>query len=108
MYIIDVKVNVLKINLKIGVSIQCFQRRPQLDRLCVLHCDVERTKTYFQSCQLILRGLMDLEHCHRTHIDTSDQPCFIMIQFPYSVLDTLCALVYDMKHMINLDLNVSC
>ena len=112
MYIIDVKVNVLKINLKIGVSIQCFRRRPQQVRLCVLHCDVERTKTtnnvYFQSCQLILRGLMDLEHCHRTHIDTSDQPCFIMIQFPYSVLDTLCALVYDMKHMINLDLNVSC
>ena len=29
MYIIDVKVNGLKINMKIGVSIQCFRRRPQ-------------------------------------------------------------------------------
>ena len=28
-YIIDVKVNGLKINLKIGVSIECFRPRPQ-------------------------------------------------------------------------------
>ena len=40
-YIFDVKVNGLKINLKIGVLIQCFRRRPQQVRLSVLHCDVE-------------------------------------------------------------------
>ena len=40
-YIIQVKVNGLKINLKIGVSIQCFRRHPQQVRLCVLHSDVE-------------------------------------------------------------------
>ena len=44
-YIIDVKVNGLKINLKNGVLIQCFRRRPQQVRLCVLHCDVECFKT---------------------------------------------------------------
>ena len=38
---IDVKVNGLKINLKIGVSIQCFQRLPQQVRLCSLHCDIK-------------------------------------------------------------------
>ena len=34
------KVNGLKINLKIGVSIQCFCQRPKV-RLCTLHCEVE-------------------------------------------------------------------
>ena len=33
-YIIDVKVNGLKINLKIGVSFQCFRRRPQ--QVCLI------------------------------------------------------------------------
>ena len=40
-YIIDVKVNGLKINLKIVVSIQCYRRRPQHVCLCTLLCDVE-------------------------------------------------------------------
>ena len=40
-FLIDVKVNGLKINLNIGVSIQCFRRRPQQVPLRTLHCDVE-------------------------------------------------------------------
>ena len=61
-YIIGVKVNGLKINLKMGVSIQCFRRRPQHVRLCVLHCDVEcfdcnRRKPQ-TTCQIMFLGLM--------------------------------------------------
>ena len=52
-YIIDVKVN----GLKIGVSIQCFQGRPQQVCLCILHCDVEcfdcTNNVYFQ-CSAVL------------------------------------------------------
>ena len=40
-YIIDIKVNGLKINLKFRVSIQCFRRPLQQVRLCTLHCNVE-------------------------------------------------------------------
>ena len=61
MYIIDVKVNGLKINMKIGVSIQCFRRRPQHVALWRLMFWLWQIKiandVYFQSCQLMLHGL---------------------------------------------------
>ena len=62
-YKIDVKVNKLKINLKIGVSIQCFRGHPQQVRLCTLHCDVKcfdcnrRKSQTMYTCQLMIRGL---------------------------------------------------
>ena len=62
-YKIDVKVNKLKINLKIGVLIQCFREHSQQVRLCSLHCDVKcfdcnrRKLQAMYTCQLMFRGL---------------------------------------------------
>ena len=95
-YIIDVKVNGLKINLKIGVSIQCFRRRPQQVHLCTLHCDVEcfdwPTKTtnnvYFQSCQLMFCGLTMYKIIHFTNAHSTLIISFV--QNVYSHTQYLC------------------
>ena len=83
-YGIDVKVNGLKINLKIWVSIQLFWQSPQK-----MHCNVEcfdkptkTTNSTFQSSQLMFRGLIVVPiYWTYSQIKAINRQCFTCQRF---------------------------